>query len=100
MEVTSRTTPGRISSELLRLGWSVRITTHTTISGTGYNIFRRGHNFKAEMRALMPWLRRARHFVLIPDAALAAGLAVTIEPLDTVLEEEFILTVGRFLVEA
>ena len=55
---------------------------------------------RPEIRKLVPWPLRARRKVLIAEAALEPGLVLTIEPLDTVLEQEFISTVGRLLTEA
>ena len=92
-------TPGRRGGDLHRLGWSVRITAQKMLGGTGYRVFRCGSNFLEEIEKLAPWLSRARQRVWIADAARTPCLVITIDPLDTVLEQEFIATVGRFLVE-
>lgn len=100
MEIASDKTPTRHRGDLLGLDWPIRITTQRMLGGTGYHIFRAGENFRGEIQKLVPWLLRARRSVLIADAALVPRLVLTIEPLDTVLEQEFISTVGRFLAEA
>ena len=93
-------TPNRRRGDLHRVGWSMQITTQEMLGGTGYNIFRCGNDFRAEIEKLVPWLSRARKSVLIADAARVPFLVITIEPLDIALEQEFISTVGRFLIEA
>lgn len=83
-----------------RWGWSMRITTQKMLGGTAYRVFRCGAGFRSDMKGLAPWLLRARGRVFIADATCRPGHVLTIEPLDSVLEQEFILTVGRFFVEA
>ncbi len=78
----------------------MRITTERMPGGTAFHIFRCGTQFRAEMGKLVPWLMRARRRVLIADASLVPRHVLTIEPLDSMLEAEFIATLGRFLVAA
>ena len=78
----------------------MRITSSRGRGATTYRIHRCGGNFRLEVQKLIPLFLRARANVRIGGTDDAPCLVVTLESLDHELEEEFLLTAGRFLVAA